>query len=154
MIEYLPLAISSLTAAKNIAASLLEIRDIDKITSATIDLKGHIVQTYDYIISEKERVSSLQSKIDELEMECSRLKDWTAEKEQWSLREVGQGNFAYVRNNFTGKLQETQKLCAGCYEKTIKSTLQERKIQVGRRMSLICPNQCPEMIFDCYRDEY
>lgn len=150
MFDYLPLAISSLTAAKNLTTTLLELRDFDKVATATMELKGHLIQTYDHIISEKDRVSSLQTKINELEKECSRLKDWSAEKEQWSLRQIGHGNFAYVRNDFTGNFQQAQKLCAGCYDKTIKSTLQERKIPVGRKVSLVCPNHCPELIFDCY----
>ena len=147
MLEYLPLAISSLTAAKNMTTTLLELRDFDKVATATMELKGHLIQTYDHIITEKDRVSSLQTKIDELEKECRRLKDWSAEKEQWSLREVGHGNFAYVHKDFHGEFQQAQKLCANCYEKTIKSTLQERKIKVGRDVALICSNGCPELIF-------
>ncbi len=153
MIEYLPLAISSLNAAKNITTTLLELRDFNKVTTATMELKSHLIQTYDHIISEKDRVSALQSKIDKLEKECSRLKDWSAEKEQWSWREIGQGNFAYVRKDFHDNFEHAQKLCCGCYEKTIKSTLQQRKIIVGRQISLICPNHCPELIFDCYINE-
>lgn len=149
MIEHLPLAISSLNAAKEVASALVGIRDFDKISSATIELKSHILKTYDHILSEKERISALQAKIDELEKECSRLKDWSTEKEQYSLREVGSGNFAYVRKDFTGNLAQAQKLCCNCYDKTIKSTLQQRPMPV-RTLALVCPNKCPELFFSHY----
>ena len=42
MFEYIPLAISSITSAKNIATTILELRDFDKITTATMELKGYL----------------------------------------------------------------------------------------------------------------
>jgi hypothetical protein len=99
MFEYLPLAISSLNTAKSIASTLLELRDFDKITTATMELKSHLVQAYDYIISEKEHSLALQTRISELEKECNHLKDWSAEKEQYTRIPISNGIFAYVENN-------------------------------------------------------
>ena len=117
MLEYLSQAITSLTAAKNIATTLLKLRDFDKLTTATIELKDHLVQAYDYVISEKERVLTLQAKISELEKECNRLKDWSTEKEQYTRKQIANGVFAYVVNNFKGDFQDAHKLCCNCFSK-------------------------------------
>ena len=151
MLEYLSQAITSLTAAKNIATTLLELRDFDKLTTATIELKGHLVQTYDYIISEKERVLTLQAKISELEKECNRLKDWSTEKEQYTRKQIANGVFAYIENNFKGDFQDAHKLCCNCFNKTVKSTLQQgiKRTHI-RLITLVCPNGCPELEFISY----
>jgi hypothetical protein len=151
MLEYLSQAITSLTAAKNIATTLLELRDFDKLTTATIELKGHLVQTYDHIISEKERVLTLQAKISELEKECIRLKDWSTEKEQYTRKQIANGVFAYIENNFKGDFQGAHKLCCNCFNKTVKSTLQQgiKRTHI-RLITLVCPNGCPELEFISY----
>lgn len=151
MLEYIPLAISSLTAAKNIASSLLELRDFDKIASATMELKGHLIQTYDHIISEKERVLSLQERISELEKECARLKEWGTEKEKYSRRQIALGVFTYVDKNYEGRLNECHKYCANCFEKGIPSTLQRNQRMHG--YFLECPKGCPPLAFREYIDK-
>lgn len=148
MIEYLKPAIASLTAAKNIVSSLLELRDSEKITAATMDLKDHLIQTYDYIISEKERMLSLQERISELERECERLKDWSAEKEQYERKAIAQGVFAYMSKDFHGLPQNGYKLCCSCFDKNVKSPLQQNTRM--KKMSLLCPNGCPEIMFEYY----
>jgi len=153
MIEYIPLAISSLNAAKDIASGLLHLRDFDKITSATMELKGHLVQTYDHIISEKERVLVLQSQISELKKECVRLKDWSAEKEKYECRQIAHGVFVQIDKTCQGNFEQAHKLCCNCFNKTIKATLQqstEFKPHVGRIKTLTCPNGCPALEFSDY----
>ena len=147
MFEYIPLAISSITTAKNIATTILELRDFDKIATATMELKGCLIQTYDFIISEKDRSLTLQTRISELEKECNRLKDWSTEKEKYSRMEIATGVFAYIENNFVGNTENAHKYCCNCFDKTIKSTLQQGDIiksSFGLR-KLVCPNGCPPL---------
>lgn len=153
MIEHIPLALSSLKAAKEIITTIQDLRDFGKIFTATSELKERLIESIDGVLATKEQLLSFQNRITDLEKENNHLKDWTAEKKQWSLRQVGHGNFAYVRNDFMGNLQQAQKLCCNCFDKTIRSTLQERKIPVGMKVSLVCSNHCPELIFDCYINE-
>lgn len=153
MLEYLPSAISSLRAAKDIITTIQELRDFDKIMIATTELKERLIETIDGVLAGREQLLALQTKISDLEKECNRLKDWSAEKEKYSLRQITSGNFAYIENDFKGKLKDARKLCCNCFDKTIKSTLQRRDIREGRKISLICPNGCPELIFYCFIDE-
>ncbi len=156
MIEYLSLAITTLKTAKDIASTLLEIRDIDKVTSSAIELKSCIVQTYGHIISEQERSLSLQTKILELEKECARLKDWSAERQQYTRKLLSSGVFAYVANDYQANLENAHKLCCNCFDKSVKSTLQQTQEFITRSQwekYLICPNGCPRLEFDNYIDE-
>jgi hypothetical protein len=152
MVEYLAPAIASLKAAKDIASTLLDLRDIDKITTATIDLKSRLVQTYDYIISEKERALALQDRVSKLEKECDRLKDWSADREKYSRRQIGTGVFTYIDSPCQGELQNAHKLCCNCFDKTIKSTLQQSHGH-SRSIILTCPNGCPPLQFYYYSDQ-
>lgn len=151
MIEYISQALSSLNAAKNIISTIQELRDFNKITTATMDLKGCIIQAYDHIISEKERVLSLQERISELEKECARLKDWSAEKEKYTRRQIALGVFAEIDKNYNGLLRESHKLCCNCFEKNIPSTLQRNQHKHG--YFLVCPNGCPPLEFREYMDK-
>lgn len=153
MIEYLPSAISSLKAAKEIITTIQELRDFNKITTATTELKERLIETIDSVLAGKEQLLLLQTKISDLEKECNRLKDWSAEKKQYSWRQIADGVSAYVENNFKGNFQDTRKLCCNCFDKTIKSTLQqsnELKQGMGRIITLTCPKGCPKLEFTHY----
>jgi hypothetical protein len=150
MIEYLPQALASLSTALNIGKSLVEIRDSAKLQEAMIQFNSAIIDAQSKIMSSQKEQSVMSAKINELEQECMRLKNWDTERQQYSRKEIGSGNFAYVENNFVGKLQNAHKLCCNCFEKYTKSTLQQVNIPVGRLVSLVCPNGCPKLVFQVY----
>jgi len=118
-------ALVSLKTAKDIASALLEIRDIDKITSNAIELKECIIKAYDLVIAEQEQLSILQKRIADIEKENERLKDWSVEKNQYTRKSVAMGVFAYMAKDFKGLPQNEYKLCCGCFEKDMKSPLQQ-----------------------------
>ena len=95
--------------------------------TATTELKGYIIESTTILFLKRIVSLRCKTKIDELEKQCSRLKNWGAEREQYSLRQIGRGKFAYVRNDFHGNIEQTQKLCAGCYNKTIKAHFNNAK---------------------------
>ena len=107
MIEYIPSALSSLKAAKDIITTIQELRDFDKITTATTELKERLIDTIDSVLASKEQLLTFQEKITELEKENNRLKDWSAEKAQYSLKQIAISNFAYIHNDFVGKFEQS-----------------------------------------------
>lgn len=151
MLEYLPQALSSLGIATNILSSFLKLRDFTKHASDIAQLQSHIIQANSLIISAQNEHSSLTAKIQELEQECMRLKDWSAEKEHYSRQQIAHGVFAYIEKKFVGRFGAAHKLCCNCFDKTIKSTLQQGQKQTHMRMTtLVCPNGCPELQFISY----
>ena len=149
MLEYLPQALSSLGAATTIAKSMLELRDFQQFSSKVIELQQVIIAAQQQVLSGQSEQTTLAAKVQELEKECVRLKDWSAEKQRYARREVGQGVFAYVQNGFVGNLQSAHKLCCNCFDKTIPATLQESREPL-RMIGLVCPNGCPKSVFTHY----
>ncbi len=147
MIEYLPQALSSLNAATSVLSSFLNLRDFTKHAGEIAQLQGHIIQANSLIISAQNEHSSLTTKIQELEKECMRLKDWSTEKANYERREIGNGVFAYIEKNYVGMAEKAHKLCCNCFDnKNIRSTLQQ-SIEPQRNVSLVCPNGCPKIVF-------
>ena len=153
MIEYLPQALASLSSATGIISSLLSLRDFSKYATQLTDLQRHIIQANSLIISEQATHALLSTKIHELEKEIMRLKDWSAEKEKYGRTQISKGVFAYIERDYVGSLEEAHKMCCNCFDKTIKSTLQQkRKVGQGWQHILVCPNGCPSLEFVHYID--
>lgn len=154
MIEHLPQAMASLNAASTLISSLVGLRDFAKYATQLNELHGHIIKANTTIISEQQAHLALTMKIQELEKECMRLKDWSAEKERYSRKQVSEGVFAYLENESMTQLQETHKFCCNCFDKGLKSTLQQKQVaDRGWFYHLICPNGCPPLIFSSYLDQ-
>ena len=126
MIEYLPQAMVSLNAASTMLSSLVGIRDFAKYATQLNELHGHIIKANTTIIAEQQSHLALTTKIQELEKECVRLKNWSTEKERYSRQHIAYGIFAYLENDRVGRTQESHKLCCNCFEDTIHSTLQQQ----------------------------
>ncbi len=153
MLEYVPAALSSLGAASNIISGLIKLRDFNKYATELTELQGHIIQANGHIISEQQAHSALTAKVEELEKECMRLKDWSAEKDKYEERNIAPGVFAYILRDYKGPFEQTHKLCCNCFDKTIKSKLQQSqtvKQPHGLTYILKCPNKCPDLEFAHY----
>ena len=156
MIENLPQAMTSLNAATTIISSLIGLRDFAKYATQLNELHGHIIKANTTIIADKQENLALIAKIQDLEKECMRLKDWNGEKERYTRKQIARGIFAYVENDSVESLQDTHKYCCNCLDKTIKSTLQQGSVLregLGRIKTLICPNGCPTLEFRSYIDQ-
>ena len=150
MIESLQLSIATtitnLSAAKEIASSLLTIRDLQKYGARISEMLDSIIKAKEMISTMQDRESTLTAKIEELEKEITRLKDWNLKKEQYEKKCIANGVFAYMMKGFKGLPQNEEKLCCNCFEKNIGATLNQGK--EGRMITLICPNGCPQIPFD------
>jgi hypothetical protein len=147
MIEHIPLALSSLKAAKDIITTIQELKDIDKIMNATIELKERLIESIDNVLASKEQLLTIHERMMELEKENNRLKDWSSEKEKYEQRQIGNGVFVYIDKNFVGMAEKAHKLCCNCFDnKNIKSTLQQSD-EPNRLVGLTCPNGCPKLVF-------
>jgi len=150
MIEYLPQALSSLGVALNVAKSLVGIRDVAKLQEALVQFNSAIIDAQSKIISSQNVQSELAARVDELEKECVRLKDWKAEREKYARKEVAPGAFVYIANDYVGKFQNAHKYCCDCFDSYKKSTLQQSKPSVNIKLS--CHNKCPDLSFHHYID--
>ncbi|MEI6705584.1 MAG: hypothetical protein WCK96_00445 [Methylococcales bacterium] len=112
-----------------------------KINSKVIELQREIISAQDKVLSNQREQDLLLAKIQELEKEFTRFKDWNIEKESYVLKEIASGVFAYIEKNYDGSFQSASKLCTNCFEQQAKSIFQYESL--GEL--LMCP-RCNSMI--------
>jgi hypothetical protein len=153
MIPYFNLALTSLNTAMGLGKTLLDIRDFAKAQETLIDFNKAIIDAQSQIMMAQNEQSALKQQIDELKQECVRLKDWSSERQKYSRKEIAPGAFAYIENDFVGRLQNAHKLCCNCFDQQKKSTLQQNDVIGTRYSALSCHNGCPELKFRYYNDD-
>ena len=96
----------------------------------------------------QEKHSLLTAKIQQLEKECDRLKDWEQKKNATSLKRSLM-DFLRVLKRVWWVLQSAHILC-NLFRAKFKAPLQQEKIRVGRRLSLTYHRCKSKVIFDSY----
>ncbi len=152
VVPYFNLALTSLNTAMGLGKTLLDIRDFAKAQETLIDFNKAIIDAQSQIMMAQNEQTALKQQIEELKQECVKLKDWGAERQQYTRKEIASGVFAYIANDYVGKLQNAHKLCCNCFDNQKKSTLQQFDIPVGRYTGLSCHNGCPDLKFRYYSD--
>jgi hypothetical protein len=121
-------------AALDIAKGVSSLKTETAVNAAIIDIQRHVVEA-------QQGLSTSLQKIDELEKEIVRLKDWSAEKERYELKDTGSGAVAYALKQSVAGGQPAHYLCADCFENGHKAYLQPEERVPGRDQFLVC-NQC------------
>lgn len=152
MIEYLGQAITSLSAATSIAKTIIGLRDENLLNAKLIELQQCIIDAQQKILSGQTEQSAAVKKMESLEAEIARLKDWTSERQNYDLKQIGHSVFVYIPRDFTGRYHDAQKFCVNCFAKGIKSLLQNVVRPTGRNVHLICQNGCAELTFHHFTD--
>ena len=129
---------SSLSALGTIAKALVGVRDAAKFNPKIIEFQQILLQANAHALALQNEHTSLIGRVGELEKERLRLKDWSAEKENYAVKQIGEGVFAYVEKQFVGEYESAQKLCVHCFQQGTKALLQGFKIKVGRRVGVVC----------------
>jgi DNA-directed RNA polymerase subunit RPC12/RpoP len=100
-----------------------------------------------------EKHADLMSKVESLQAECAKLKEWDVEAKEYETKQIAHGIFAYVRVGAQGAIQDLEKLCATCFGNKKKSLLQQSK-EDHRRKGLACHSCGAKVVFDAYIDQY
>jgi hypothetical protein len=103
-------------AALDIAKGVSSLKTETAVNAAIIDIQRHVVEA-------QQGLSTSLQKIDELEKEIVRLKDWSAEKERYELKDTGSGAVAYALKQSVAGGQPAHYLCADCFENGHKAYL-------------------------------
>lgn len=142
--------ITSTKAVFDIAKGINALKnDVDRNQAVSKILEALITVQTD-ALSMQEKYSLLTAKIQELEKECDRLKDWQTEKERYELKEIAHGFFTRIEKGLVGNSQSAHKYCANCFDHNFKALLQQEKIVEGRKLSLTCHRCKSKVLFDSY----
>ena len=154
MIENLPAALTSLQTALSIGKAMSDINDTVKSQDKLIEFNGAIISAQQLIISAQQEQTNLISEIEALKKKNAELLQWHEDKSNYTSTEIGHGVFAYIKNDYDGKLMNVHKYCCNCFDNAKYSTLQQFHVEVGRQIGLRCPNGCPDVVFHAYMDMY
>jgi hypothetical protein len=123
-------SLSGFKAMYDMAKALKDIDDAVRRNAAVLELQEKI------LAAREDQAMSL-GRISELEKEVATLKAWGAEKENYELKSVYVGAFAYLPKPNTPNATPAHWLCATCYENGKKSLLQDNgRAQENQRISL------------------
>ena len=117
-------AVGSLKATSDIFKSLLGLKISSEAMSQIIDLQRIVFEAQTNALgAQSDYLALVQSKAD-LEQEIVRLKDWSAERENYKLTDLGRGSTAYALKVTMHPAQEPHWLCTNCYQNHKKAILQ------------------------------
>jgi hypothetical protein len=114
-----------------------------------IELQRAILEAQQQAMAVQNDYFTVETKARELEAECMRLKDWSSEKENYSIREIASGTFAYVHKDFMGNFQSAHKYCCTCFECGKKSMLQQTSEMLSG-IGIGCPSCDFKAVFHRY----
>jgi hypothetical protein len=117
--------VSALKGAVDIAKAMIGLRDVQVVQLKVIELNSKILEAQHSALSAVDERTALIQRIRDLEKEIIGLKAWGVEKENYELRNVYTGAFAYVPKANTLGPEPPHWLCATCYENRKKSLLQD-----------------------------
>ncbi|NJM33471.1 MAG: hypothetical protein HC850_00865 [Rhodomicrobium sp.] len=138
-ISAIPPLLSSLKAAKDIAQTMIGLRDAQAFQAKAIEFQSKIFDAQSSALALQEERSTLIERIRHLEKEMADLKAWGSEKKQYELKQVDLGAFAYVPQPDTQAAKQPHWLCANCYEDGKKSFLQSQGgVSNGRGQKHAC----------------
>jgi hypothetical protein len=116
------IALSSLNAAKDIAQTMIGLRDTAVFQSKLIELQTKIIDANNAAFTIQDERATLLKRIGNLEQEVADLKAWETEKQRYELTKFGRG-FARVLKPEAQGTEQPHQICANCYERGKKSFL-------------------------------
>lgn len=137
-------ALSSFKTLTDIAQSFLQVRDTALIQGKVVELQAAIIAAQNETMAIQAAHAPLLARIDELEKEIVRLKDWETEKQRYELKRLDGGGLAYTLKGEVKSSEAAHWLCANCYQNGRPSILQPvPRGMVHARAGVAAKLECP-----------
>lgn len=137
-------ALSSLKAAKDIAESMIGLRDAAAFQGKLIEFQSKIIDANNAAFAAQDERSALLERIRELEKEVADFKAWEAEKQRYQLVAIAPNVVAYAIKESMRNSEPPHYICANCYNAGKKSYLNQ--ITQGSRVDIYHCNSCGEKL--------
>jgi hypothetical protein len=134
--------VTSLRMALDITKAMIGLRDAEAFRSKSIELQQAIMDALDSGIAAREAYAAQLDRIRALETEMAGLKAWDAEKQNYELKQVGDGAVAYMLKPEARGTEPPHWLCPNCFSQGKKSFLNSTGAQKlgGRGFIYKCTN--------------
>ena len=138
MIAEIHAGYTSAKAAVEIVKGIQALKSETAINQAVIDIQRLLLETQTSIMSANDLYSASLKRVEGLEAEIARLKDWSIEKQDYVLADTGQGSLAYKYLEGVESGYPPHWICPQCCEDGKKSILKHEVLPVGRTKTLVC----------------
>ncbi|MEM7621389.1 MAG: hypothetical protein AAF228_13255 [Pseudomonadota bacterium] len=130
--------ISSLQGIKDLTQSIVVSRDSRVVESKTNELRAEVLLALDSALSSKTEQLTLVDEIRSLKEEVLQLRDWSADKARYELKEIAPGVTAYAIKEPMQDGEFKHHICVKCFQHNKKSILQKEIRSPGRARVLTC----------------
>jgi|SRR5215469_10846964 len=119
-------ALTAFQTAKNIAQSMIGLRDAAAFQSKMIEFQSAILDAQSAAFAANDERSALIEKVSQLEKRVAEIEAWETEKQRYELKALGNhGVFAYALKGDAQNAEPPHHICPDCYQKGEKSILQQ-----------------------------
>jgi DNA-directed RNA polymerase subunit M/transcription elongation factor TFIIS len=119
-------ALASINAARDIAMTMIGLRDTELLQTKTIELNGLILQALGEAIEARQSEATQINRIGALEAEITRLKAWGAERDNYEMKQIDRGAVVYMLKPDKRSTEPPHWLCPTCYGKGEKGFFQSQ----------------------------
>lgn len=134
------LAGASLKSAADIATGLLKLKVNAEVHEKVVELQKEIIAAQTSAMSAQADQFELVERIREFEEKIAQFETWETEKQRYRLTECISETFAYVLKRSEARGEPGHALCANCYERGKKSTLQSNIKLMLDTQAWVCPS--------------
>lgn len=131
-------AIESAKTLADIIKMSKELRESADLAAAVSEINAKLLHVGGVALAGQEKQAYLTARVQELEAEIVNLKDWSAEKAQYTLVEFSTGMFTRIHNDNKEPLKSAHKFCSACFDNG-KKTLLQMQANENRKRGLFCP---------------
>lgn len=146
MLAEITAALSGLQAAGNLLQGLNAANAQARINDVKITLQNQIFQAQSALTTAQQSQSALTTRINDLEQEIVRMKNWESEKQNYELKSISTGAFAYMRKAGMESGQPLHWLCANCFDHGNRSILQNQGRAADKQYSIYGCHHCSSKI--------
>ncbi len=146
MVGELAALLSSLNTAKDIAKTMVGLRDGAAFQAKVLEFQSAILDANGRVFTANEERSALIETIRDLEQKVAAAEAWAAEKQRYELKELGNGTMAYAVKESMRAGEPPHWICANCYADGKKSHLQPEIKPPGRTEVYVCHRCSSELI--------
>lgn len=116
-------ALAALNNAKNIAQSMIALRDAAAFQAKMIEFQSAILEAQNSALAANEERAALIEKVSDLEAQVAKLEAWETEKKRYKLESLPPGVFVYTLQQEMADDEPQHHICQTCYQRGKKSIL-------------------------------
>lgn len=124
-ISAIAIALSSLKAAKDVAESMIGLRDAAAFQGKLIEFQSKLIDANNATFAAQDERAAMLDRIRKLEKEVADFKAWETEKQRYQLVAIATNVFAYTVTETMRGPEPPHYVCANCFEQRKKSFLQQ-----------------------------